>query len=174
MHHVRVGAKRRGLTLPANFTVVHQDAMHRDAGEEASRSGQTHEQAQAAFIDLLLLAESDALVCLYGSGFGKVAALLGAVRHGLHRFAFLDCDEWGGNIPRAPSLNWIPGYKLLIPWHREYCQRKWLRKPPGRSRWAPDNPFATHMQNTLCARDASCCERDCTRAKLTEAGGADP
>ena len=33
MHHVRVGAKRRGLTLPANFTVVHQDAMHRDAGE---------------------------------------------------------------------------------------------------------------------------------------------
>eukprot|EP00937_MAST-01D_sp_MAST-1D-sp2_P002174 g2174.t1 len=164
---VRTRAEALGVAMPTDLTIIQQGVERQDSGEEDKRHEQTHKQAQAAFLDLLLLSESDALVCMFGSGFGKVATLLGAVRHGLNRFAFVDCDEWGGNVPPAPALNWLPGYTRLVPWHG-LCQRHHLIKPPGRSRWAPDNAHATAAQNRHCASDPNCCEKDCAEVPDTD------
>ena len=138
---VHAAARARGIELASNFTVVRQST--RDTGDELARTKQTGAQGHAAITDMMLLSQSDVLVCMYSSGFGRVASLLGVARHGLHRFAFVDCDQWGGRVPAAPAFNWISNYENLIPWHGPHCSRRFIAPLPSRVnadlRFAPDD-----------------------------------
>ena len=154
---IKSNAKRQGISLPSAFS-VHRQPVH-DTGNERARESQSKAQGMGAIADILLLAQSEVLVAMYGSGFGKVASLLGAARYGLRKFAFVDCDKWGGNVPEPPAFSWLANHTFVIPWHGAHCKRKWTVAPPGKSRWAPDNTYATDEWNEKCARNADDCEK---------------